>query len=67
MYSHGWLDYEFGAGKNYHNFEMEYAVKLQQVSTCFLGKDLQFGTYSSNKLTVVWVIYRQRSLFLNIK
>ena len=36
--------YEFVAGKNYHNFEMEYAMHLQQVSTCFLDKDLQFGT-----------------------
>ena len=42
---HEWLDlYEFAAGKNYHNFEMEYAMSLQQVSTCFLDKDLQFGT-----------------------
>ena len=30
--------------KNYHNFEMEYAMSLQQVSTCCLDKDLQFGT-----------------------
>ena len=42
----GQLDlYEFAAGKNYHNFDMEYAMSLQQVSTCFLDKDLQFGTW----------------------
>ena len=28
----------------YHNYELEYAMKLQQVSTCSLDKDLQFGT-----------------------
>ena len=32
------------ASKNYHNFEMEYAMNLQQVSACVLDKDLQFGT-----------------------
>ena len=36
--------YEFAADKNYHNFEMEYAMNLQQVSTCLLDKELQFGT-----------------------
>ena len=37
--------YEFAAGKKYHNFEMECAMNLQQVSTCFLDKkNLQFGT-----------------------
>ena len=41
-------------------------MNLQQLSTCFLDKDLQFGT-SVNKLSVVWVIYRQRSLLLSIK
>ena len=42
---YGQLDlYKLSAGKNYHKFEMEYAMSLQQVSTCFLAKDLQFGT-----------------------
>ena len=35
---------KFAAGKNYHTFEMEYAMNFQQLSTCLLDKDLQFGT-----------------------
>ena len=64
---HGRLDlYEFAAGKNYHNFEMEYAMSLQQVSTSYWIKIFNLAP-SLNTLSVVWVIYRQRSLLLSIK
>ena len=53
--------------KNYHNFEMGYAMSLQQVSTYFMDRDIQNVAPSLNKLSVVWVKYIQRSLFVSIK
>ena len=46
-----------------HNFEMEYAMNLQQVLVPWI-KIFNLAP-SLNKLSVVWVIYRQRSLFFS--
>ena len=41
-------------------------LKWNMLSTCFLNKDLQFGTLFE-QIECCMVIYRQRSLFLSIK